>query len=483
MDIEKNTTYACRVVSINGEEVDYLSELVVDEECITRITIKEVERKIYDKVRSETFVNVVVKYEAIYITLVECQLVKRSYRMGSDCNESKINLEYMSSLLLLDYLWIPSQEIRFSGINCEITETTELLGVYPYQIDYDELTFPRVECDIKGDVVSKMVGHGFSYFVAPSITHEHDGLRVSMYGRIQYSSGKERNISEIHELLHNICLFFEILSGEIITIGDVSLSHGEHSIKAVGLCNFPKNKLNSLQSSFDARSYLRKGLFKISDFEEDIGSAIAVFYKIQDECMLACEAYKQILLDEEIKISTYNKFLKVMQVVEGLQRAKIDESGEVEFNNKKNEIMEKLNETDRAFVKKYTFYNGQNFRKCMNEFTLEGIQIISGLSKSKAKEASEKIIGKIINDRDVYTHASKEVKPILTIDELQAVNYCYKTFFRVLVLSKMGLPEKIIRRRLLFDRKFVAYFQRLFELKIKKEDKYHDTGEFDQMMR
>ena len=32
MDIEKNTTYACRVVSINGQEVDYLSELVIDEE-------------------------------------------------------------------------------------------------------------------------------------------------------------------------------------------------------------------------------------------------------------------------------------------------------------------------------------------------------------------------------------------------------------------------------------------------------------------
>lgn len=112
--------------------------------------------------------------------------------------------------------------------------------------------------------------------------------------------------------------------------------------------------------------------------------------------MLACEAYKQILLDEEIKISTYNKFLKVMQVVEGFQRAKIDGSEEIEFNNIKNEIMEKLNETDRAFVKKYTFYNGQNFRKCMNEFTLGSIQIISGLSKTKAKEASEKIIGQKI---------------------------------------------------------------------------------------
>ena len=61
MDIEKNTTYTCRVVRINGEEVDYLAALAVDDECITRITIKEVERKDYDKVRNEAFVNIVVK--------------------------------------------------------------------------------------------------------------------------------------------------------------------------------------------------------------------------------------------------------------------------------------------------------------------------------------------------------------------------------------------------------------------------------------
>ena len=46
----------------------------------------------------------------------------------------------------------------------------------------------------------------------------------------------------------------------------------------------------------------------------------------------------------------------------------------------------------------------------------------------------------------------------------------------------MGLSEKIIRKRLLFDRKFVAYYEWLFKLKIGKEDNYHDTGEFDQMM-
>ena len=149
--------------------------------------------------------------------------------------------------------------------------------------------------------------------------------------------------------------------------------------KAVGFCNFPKSTLNGLQSSFDTRNYLRKSIFKVTDFGNDIGKAIASFCDIQSECMLACEAYKQILLDEEIKISTYNKFLKVMQVVEGFQRAKIDAGENLEFQQKKNSILEKLNdEEDKAFLEKYTNYNGQSFRKCMNGLTVNSLQVISG---------------------------------------------------------------------------------------------------------
>ena len=358
-----------------------------------------------------------------------------------------------------------------------------MLGNYPYEIDYDQLLFPNVECNVKGNIVSKKVGNGFSYFVAPSIIYETDGMHVSMYGKIQYSGGREQSISELREVLHKICLFFEILSGEIITVNEIVFEQDKNCVKAVGFCNFPKSTLNGLQSSFDTRKYLRKSIFKVTDFGNDIGKAIASFCDIQSECMLACEAYKQILLDEEIKISTYNKFLKVMQVVEGFQRAKIDAGENLEFQQKKNSILEKLNdEEDKAFLEKYTNYNGQSFRKCMNGLTVNSLQVISGLTKGQARKNSDDIIDAIINDRDVYTHASKEEKPRLSIDKLQAVNYCYKTFFRVMVLSKMGLTEKLIRNRLLFDRKFVAFYQMLFGLKILKEGSHTDTGDFDDLM-
>ena len=51
-----------------------------------------------------------------------------------------------------------------------------------------------------------------------------------------------------------------------------------------------------------------------------------------------------------------------------------------------------------------------------------------------------------------------------------------------MVLSKMGLTEKLIRNRLLFDRKFVAFYQMLFGLEILKEDSHIDTGDFDDLM-
>lgn len=172
-----------------------------------------------------------------------------------------------------------------------------------------------------------------------------------------------------------------------------------------------------------------------------------------------------------------------MQVVEGFQRTKISEEERIEFTEKKNALMEKLDEKDRKFVMVYTVYNGQTFRKCIKEFTIESVRIISDLNRKKIKEISHDIIDTIIKERDLYTHASKQQKPKLSIEKLHAVSYCYKTFFRVLVIQGMGMSEQRIRNRLLFDRRFVAYYKMLFGLDVKKVDSYGDTGNFDKLMQ
>ena len=49
---------------------------------------------------------------------------------------------------------------------------------------------------------------------------------------------------------------------------------------------------------------------------------------------LAFEAYKQVLLDDNVGISTTNKFLKTMQIVEGMERTDVDEERQIIFSNK-----------------------------------------------------------------------------------------------------------------------------------------------------
>lgn len=483
MEIKKNVAYACRLLRINDEEVNYFSSFILDDQYITRVTINEVERKVYDRIKEEKDVKIVIKCNSKYITIIECQLERTSYKIIEDnSNKNSIDLEYVSSVVLVDCLWSSSNVIGFTGMRCELTETTELLGVCPYQVDFDNETYPQVNCNIKGNLISKQVGHGFSYFVEPSIVRDDGVLHVSINGAIQYDAGREMGIIEIRKLIYKVCLFFEILTGEIVTVNNIYLRQDGNLIKVIGLCNYPKFKLNGLQSKVDSKSYLRNSIFKVSDFEKNIGNAITEFYKIQNECILAFEAYKQILLDEEISIGTYNKFLKTMQVVEGFQRAMISNEAEKKFIETKNAIMKKLNEDDRAFINSYLVYNGQTFRKCIKEFTKESIKIISDLNVKNIKSISEDVINEIVNDRDVYTHASKQQPPKLSFDKLCAVSYCYKTFFRVIALYKMGVSEQKIRNRLVFDRNFVECYKMLFGVDIKKDDSNSNTCLFDKIM-
>ena len=73
------------------------------------------------------------------------------------------------------------------------------------------------------------------------------------------------------------------------------------------------------------------------------------------------ESYKQVLLDEELGIMTYNKFLKIMQMIEGVMRDAVLEVEEIEFNKKKENLLSKIeNEEDKDFVVTYC-NNGVSF--------------------------------------------------------------------------------------------------------------------------
>ena len=465
---------------MNDETVDYLASFKIDGEYLTNIEVKNVDRNVFNKLSDLVSINIVVKLGE-FITMVDCCLINYAFIGGPDIEDTEINMFYESSLLLTDYIWNPSQDINVDGIVCSITQTTELLGFYPYIIKYDKSTYPKIECEINGDLITKTVGNGFSFFVAPSISNESGEIHTTMYGRIQYSCKKTKGIGEIREIINGICLFFEVLSGEIITANEVYLNIGNQSSKIYGLYYYQKDYLKGLQQESDTRSYLRKRIFKASDFT-NIESAIDVFIDNYKDSRLAFEAYKQILLDEEIRISTYNKFLKTMQVIEGIIRTPKDKEIENNFIEQKNEIIKKLDEKDGTFIKQYTTYNGKSFRKCLKIFVRESMNIISGISYTEADKKSMELIEKIINDRDLYTHASKEGVAKLSSEQLYKVNYCFKWFFRIIVLKKMGLGETLIKSRLSFDSIFIDYYRTLFGLTINIKKREINTGDFDSIM-
>ena len=219
----------------------------------------------------------------------------------------------------------------------------------------------------------------------------------------------------------------------------------------------------------------------MSDFK-NIYEPVERFNTIYDSGKLAFEAFKQVLLDEEVKIGTYNKFLKIMQIIEWYQRDSITDEEELSFIKKKNEIIDSLADLEqKEFINEYTTYNGQNFRKCLNGFTYDSLRIL-GISKTKALKKCDHILSDIKNDRDVYTHASKNINAKIPQEKLMNINYLFKTLFRINVLSKIGMPDQIIKRRLLHDRRFVLCLKDVFDLVIEKDENYYNTGEFDRMM-
>ena len=253
----------------------------------------------------------------------------------------------------------------------------------------------------------------------------------------------------------------------------------------MGNCNFPKDNLAVFyRNKFDSRSFIRESLFKISDFETFLDDAFNKLDLLLKSKELAFDSYKQVLLDDDVGISTTNKFLKVMQVIEGMEKNDVSEEEQRRFDEQKEAILSRLDsQEDKAFIKKYCTNNGDNFIKCIQKITRRSIMALSGLSNTEFREChTHTLLSNIKNDRDVYTHASHTQTPILSIDEIYWVVVCYKVFFRVEVLLELGMDISLIRKRFSRDKYFVGSYNNLFHLKIKLEENF-ETGEYDRIMR
>jgi hypothetical protein len=74
----------------------------------------------------------------------------------------------------------------------------------------------------------------------------------------------------------------------------------------------------------------------------------------------------------------------------------------------------------------------------------ETIKILIGNNKK-----SNSFIDKIVNIRNDLTHPNKEnVSNLIQIDELSRINHQLKCFAMILLLTTLGVPEKMIAQKL-----------------------------------
>ncbi len=481
---------SCNILKIDDVACDINGSICIEKNYRIFFELQNLTREQLLILEDENARYLYAKADDNYITATTSHVQHSRYKHNAENSELvtiSARIEAENVFFGNEFIEVDKEgDIYIEGFTCKVTDGNELIGITPYENLEDEISI-NTEGIFKVSAKFKTLGEtdGLSFFTYPHIYREETEIRLGYQSVIQYQCEASVSLDNINDKLHNILLLLEILSGEYVSTTSVTLFHKTKSYDYLGNCNYPKYDLLLFENNtFDTRYYLRKALFKISDFK-DINKLYKEWENIIQKNKLAFVSYRELLLDEEMKIFSANKFLKVMQIIEGIEREDVSDEAKNEFDQSKEKIIEMLTEDgDKEFIRQWCIYNnGDNFRKCLKRFTYFGLKTLSGLSNNQCEKYSKNIINSIKNDRDTYTHASHYSYPILNDDKLSDIVYIFKVFIRLKILIILGIDKELIRRRLSFDRSFVGHYQNLFGLKIENDYKnFSDTGEFDDFM-
>lgn len=476
--LHENMNLSCEIESIGHRECSYRANLSLDEHLVGMLDVRDVEIDFYHEIKELKEFFICAKALNNCLTLRGTAIIESKFSLSKT---GKVQICFwISDIFVGSEYAIEQEDIQFSGFSCQFTDTFELFGVYPYKIDVADPEWLFKSATITDATKSMKFDGGYSCFVAPYVCKRDSEYIFSMQGRMNYSVTKLESIINLKEKIRMLELFFEVLCGESVTVLDITMEKKKQSFEYMGLCNYPKLKLRGLCNGLDSKWYPRKSIFKLSDWKDTGKNVIELFDELAKDNLLAMESYKQVLLDEEIGVVTYNKFLKIMQMIEGIMRTAVSKEEKKNFEKQKKKIKKMLqNDEDKEFINKYCFNNGDNFRTCLIAITRESLNVLSCVEDIVN---FEELISHIINDRNAYTHASKEIVPVMNIDQIETVNRCYKEFYRIRILKQLNLSDQLICSRFLYNRKFLAAYKTLFGLTITNMDENHNTGEFDDEM-
>lgn len=485
-------SYSGKVCFLNDKEVDFRAEIQFDNYHRGIITIYGVSREIFLGAEQGEYNSAIMLLEnKEYISIFDFYFRSGTSNIKQDDGEVVFvggTLIIESSAILRGKKFFSVQD-TFYELFIEITDGCELIGLCPYDLNKnytDILTYKNIEIPIKMKSihVNTVLGE-FCFAVFPQYTNSKDAFSLGLTHRIQFKPAKALKIVEIRGVLEKLTSFFALLCGECVTINELSLVEKENTsadmINFIGMCNFPKDKLRALDNTgIDTTSFKRISLFKISDFP-DLGEAMNYWFEHYDNLLNAQKAYDRILLDEDLRVVSINKFLAAMQLIEGYTQAYVDERHELEdFEKQKNRILFQLTETDDIeLVQNGLGFSGISFRKAIKEYLYKGSNCLEVMSKTAFLNKNNELIGKIVSDRNVYTHSSNRVIPQLSFDEIMGIATICKQIYRILLLKEMGIPNSLLVQRIGHNRLNMAVFEKILGIKLSLEK---NLSEYDSAM-
>lgn len=485
--MEENIEKYCsgKICKLNEEKVDFRAEIYFNEYYEGIITIYNVPQAMIDAIKCREYNSAVMflenkEYFSIFNFFVKQQVCSINFEDGNPIADD-VTLVITSSEIISGKKHFARDDI-FDEIIMEISDGYELIGKCPYDLNTsyaDIRRYKDIHIPVKLEpIYVKTIIGGFQFAVFPQYQHSKGCFSIGFSHEIRFKPKKPINIQLFQKVLEQITAFFSLLCGEAVTINKLSMHESENTTmdlyKFIGFCNFPKANLRFLDNlGFDTTSFKRIYIFKITDFH-DLEKAMNYWFVHYNELHNAQKAYSRILMDEDLKILKIDKFLDAMQMIEGYTQAFGDEESELkEFEKRKRAIIAQLQDNEeKELVEKGLGFSGISFRRALTQYLFEGLGCLEEISKTAFNKRHDALITKIINDRNFYTHSSKRIVAVLGFGEAMNVASVCKELYRILILSKMGLPQELLKYRMAHNRISVDLFNNLFGIKLNGEREF-----------
>lgn len=296
MSIKSKTGFSGKLLYINKVEMDSRAEISINKFYQGMITLYRVSRDIVNLVREEINQYLVIELEeGEMITAVGL-----NFKSASGGMDNYFKLELQADILFKGERAYTNTS-KFQEIRFEITEGNELIGLCPYDMNknYMDILFYH-KIDIPINIENKVVqleNGELTFCVYPRYQYRKESFSIGFAHYIIWKFNSAIDMEEIKRNLYIIVDFFSVLAGENVTVNSLNCTESNKMVEVIGICNFPKEKLNVLKNdTMDSISFKRSSLYKITDFQ-NLEQAMKYWFSNYRKIYNAQQAYGRILLE------------------------------------------------------------------------------------------------------------------------------------------------------------------------------------------